>query len=141
MVHVQWVGALERYRSPRSEGLAQRERALVVGVDQGARLPAREPLDSQGAREAQQRSVEPIERDERGAPVAILRIQVDHVWPLAGEVQDGEAALTPHEGELAALGERLHERLGPEVQVNVDPHSCLQPFRDIGWFVDPLYGD
>jgi hypothetical protein len=101
----------------------------VICVDQGTRLGARKPLDTEGARETQQRSIESIELDEGRAAVGILRTEVEHIGTLAGEVQDREAPLAAHEWKLAALGQRLHERLAPEVLMNVDLHGPLRPFR------------
>ncbi len=65
-VDVVGVGAVERDRAPHAEGSPERERALVVGVEQ-RRVPARrgKPLDAERARQAEQRPVEPVELHER----------------------------------------------------------------------------
>ena len=62
-VDVVGIGAVERDRAPHAEGLVERERALVVGVDQRQRLLARKRLDPERARQAQQRPVETVELD------------------------------------------------------------------------------
>jgi hypothetical protein len=96
----------------------------MVGVDQGTRLLARKPLDPQGAREAEKRSVESVELDKGRASVGMLGIEVEDIGPLAREVQDREAPLAAHEWKLATLGQSLHQRLAPEVLMNIDLHGC-----------------
>ena len=123
-VDVVGVGAVERERAPHAEGLAERERALVVGVEQRLRLRARERLDPERAREAHERAVEAVAAHELGPARGRLGGEIDHVGPLAREEQHGQPVLVAHERKLAALGERLHERLGPEMLVDIGLHRC-----------------
>jgi hypothetical protein len=127
-VDVVRISAIQGNRRPRTEGLGKRQRAVVIGVDQHARLLAREPLDAQWARQAHERAVEPVAVDQRGALARVLTAEVDHVGTLVGEVQDHQAVLAAHERKLAARGERLHERLGPEMLVYVDLHQIVDQF-------------
>jgi hypothetical protein len=135
-VDVLGIGALERDGAPCSERCTERQRSLVVGVDKGARLLAREPLDPQGTRQAQERPVEPVELDERGAALGSLLAEIDHVRPLPGQVEHRQAMLAPQEWKLAAVAERLHERPAPEMLVNVDLHHGYLIFS----LVDLFYG-
>ncbi len=97
----------------------------MVGVDQRQRLLAREPLDAERARQADQRAVEPVSLHELGAPRRRLGGGVDHVRALAREVEHLQTALGRYEREVAAVGERVEERLGPQVLMYVDSHSYL----------------
>jgi hypothetical protein len=126
-VHIVGVQAVERDRPPHAERTTERQRPLVIGIDQGKRLLARERLDPEGARQAQQRAVKAVLLDQRGAAGGRLGAHVDHVGALAAEKQHGQPVLVTDEGELVTVGEGLDERLGPEVLMNVDLDHGWQP--------------
>jgi hypothetical protein len=66
------------------------------------------------------RTVEAIALDQRRTTGGRLGGEIDHVGPLPGEEQDGQPVLDAHERQLAPPRKRPHERLGPEVLVDVD---------------------
>jgi hypothetical protein len=128
VVHIVGVETVECDRSPHAEGTAQRQRSVVVGLDQGKRLLARERLDAERARQAQQGTVEAVLLEQSGSPGRRLGGEIDHVGTLAGHEEHRQTVLVADEGELVAIRERLDEGLGPHVLVYVDPdHGCLAP--------------
>ena len=94
----------------------------MVGVEQRRGLLARQSLDADRARQAEQRAVEPVALDERGAASRLLARAIDHVGALAGLVEHGQPALETHERQLPPGGQLLDERLAPEVLVDVGSH-------------------
>src|SRR5580704_1284522 len=130
-VDIVGVDTVQRDRPPHAERAAERERAVVVGIDQLERLLAWKPLDPERTRQAHERLVEPIELDELRAAGGLLALEVDHVWTLTDEIQDRQPILAANERQLAAISKRLHKRLGPKVLVYVDLHQIS----------DQLYGD
>ncbi len=81
----------------------ERERAVVIGLEQRLGLLARQRLDAERARQADQRTVETVALDERCARGRRLAGRVEHARPLAGEVQHGKTVLAAHERKLLAL--------------------------------------
>ena len=71
-VDVVGVGRVNGDCAPHAEGSAKREGAVEIGVDQRQSEGARKRLDPQGAGEAQQGAVEPVELDKGSAMVAGL---------------------------------------------------------------------
>jgi len=126
VVDVVRVGPVERDRAPDPERPLDGERTGEVGLEQGRGLLARQALDADRARQAEQRTVEPVALDERSAARRLLGHTIDHVGPLAGQVEHGQAALQAHERELGTGGELLDERLAPEVLVDVRSHRTPQ---------------
>src|SRR6185437_2487751 len=115
-------GRLQRYGPPHAEARAERARAVVEGIDQQLGLRARQALDAERAREAHERAVEPLALELRRPGGRLPTDRTDHIGPLAGQEEHGQAVFAAHERQLAARGERRHERLGPEMLVYVDPH-------------------
>ncbi len=121
------IGEIERDRAPHPERPLQRQRALVVCVDQGKRLLAGKRLDAERARDAEQGAVEAVALHEGCSVRGRLALEVDHVGTLAGEVEHCQAMLSADERELAAVGESLDELLAPEVLVDVDLDHGSRP--------------
>ena len=134
-VDVQRIGPVERDRAPHPEGLPQDERADVIGLEQRLGLLARQALDPDRTRQAQQGTVEPVMLDELRPARRLLGAAVDHVRALAREVEHRQPALQPGERKLRTEHQLLYQRLTPEVLMNVGSH---RPIENI-MFVDLVY--
>ena len=94
-----------------------------MSADQLLRLGAVQSLDADRAAERDHGGVEAIAPQELEPARGSLLVGVDHVGRLAGAVQNGHAVLSAHERELAPGRERVEERFGPDVLMNVEEHG------------------
>ncbi len=107
-IDVARVSAVQRDGPPHAEGVLERQRSLVVGVDQDKGLLAWKPLDPQRTREAHEGAIETVELNQGGAMGGGFTRQIDHVRTLARQVQHRQPTLTADERKLAARRKRLH---------------------------------
>jgi hypothetical protein len=92
----------------------------VPGVDQRLRFAARQRLDPERARQAQQGAVDAVGPQRLRAGRGVLRAEVERRLRLAGQPQHPTGAAAVQGGRLGAAREGRDERLGPEVLVDVD---------------------
>ena len=79
-------------------------------------------LDADRTRQCDHRLVETVCVQQLTAPVGGLGGGVDHIGELTAAVQDGQAVGPADERQALASGERIEERDGPDVLVDIDVH-------------------
>jgi hypothetical protein len=112
--------AVERDRAPHAERLAEAEDAVVPSVEERLRLRTGQRLDPERAREAHERTVDPVRAQRGTAADGVVRRGVERGGRLAGQ------------HELAAVQKRRRRPLfesgqkwvGPQVLMNVDTHGA-----------------
>jgi hypothetical protein len=122
-VDVAGTRLVERERAPDAEVRAELERSIEIGVNERLGFTAAERLDPQRAGDAHERPVNAVEAEQGTPTLRGFGDDVDDVWPLAGEVEDGELLLVADERDLVAFAEGAQERVSPDVLVYVDPRA------------------
>ena len=115
------IGLGEADRGPRAERSRQRGDAVVVGRQQRLGLGGGQRLDAERDRRRDQRAREPVGVRERRALVRVVVGEVDRRLRLAEQAQ---ASSRRRRARASAArwraAERVQQRLGPEVLVDVD---------------------
>ena len=93
---------VEGDRAPHAERLAEREHAVVPGVEDRLRLGAGERLDAERARHAHEHAVDPVAPDLVAAARGIVRGGVERRLGLAGEDEREPVARAPQARRLGA---------------------------------------
>ena len=128
---------VEGDRAPHAERLAEREHAVVPGVEDRLRLGAGERLDAERARHAHQHAVDAVAPDLAAAALGIVRGGVERGLGLAGEDERQPVARAPQARRLGTAFEGREERLGPEVLVDVEAREghghAIIPIKPTGF--------
>jgi hypothetical protein len=98
----------------------QLERAVVVGVEQLARIPWGQQLDAERARRRDQREVEVFLPGPGSAGIGVVIARFDLIWRLARQLQGPPA----QHRWLGAGAQGFEQALGPQVLVNIEVEAA-----------------
>jgi hypothetical protein len=91
----------------------------VVGLEQRSGRGLVERLEPEGAGDAQQRALDPVAPQQRAPRRRLVSGRIEPALGLVAQAQHPAATAAADERRLAAPVERGHERIGPEVLMDV----------------------